>query len=55
MNREDMDLVVNKPIDNSVGAVDDFSDSGIVDLWDYTPGLWKSRQSFNRRNQLLGH
>ena len=43
MNREDMDLVADKPIDNSVGAVNHFSNSGIVDLRNDTPGLWESR------------
>lgn len=55
MNREDMDLVVNQPIDDSVGAVDHFSDSRIVHLWDNTPRLWEGGQSFSGRYQLLGH
>lgn len=55
MNSEDMDLVVNKAINNPVGAVNHFSNSGIVDLRDDTPGLRKGRQSFSRRYQLLGH
>lgn len=55
MNREDMDLVVNKAIHNPVGAANHFANSGIVDLWDDTPGLRKGRQSFNGSNQLLSH
>jgi hypothetical protein len=43
MNREDMDLVADKPIDNSVGAVNHFANSRIVDLWGDTPGLRKGR------------
>ncbi len=55
MNCEDMDLVVNKAIHNPVGSMNHFSHSWIVDLWNDTPRLWKSRQSFNGCNQLLSH
>jgi hypothetical protein len=55
MNCEDMDLVVNKAIHNPVGSMNHFSHGWIVDLWNDTPRLWKSRQSFNRSNQLLSN
>ena len=55
MNREDMDLVADKPIDNSVGAVNHFANSGIVDLRDYTTGLREGRQAFSGSYQLLGY
>lgn len=55
MNRKDMDLVVNKAIHNPVGAVNHFSNSRIVDLWDNTPGLQEGRQSLDGCNQLLSH
>ena len=55
MNREDMDLVVNKAIQNPVGAMNYFANSGIVDLRDDTPGLREGRQSFDGSNQLLSN
>jgi hypothetical protein len=53
MNREDMDPIMDKPIDNSVGALDHFSNGGIVALLDNTPGLREGRQPLNGSDHLL--
>ncbi len=53
VNRQDMDLTMNEPIDNSVGTLNHFSNGGIVHLWNHTPGLREGRQSFYRNDQSL--
>lgn len=53
MNREDMDLSMNEPIDNSIGTLDDFSNGRIVDFRNNSTGLRKGGQPFDSSNQLL--
>jgi len=53
MDCHDMDLSVNEPIDDSVGALDQFSNGGIIDFWYNTSGLRKCGQPFDRSDQLL--
>lgn len=53
VNREDMNLTVNEPIHDAVGAADYFSNSGIIDLWHHTTGFRESRESFYGSNKAL--
>jgi hypothetical protein len=53
VNREDVDFPMDEPVDNPIGALDDFPNGGIVDLWNDTPRLRECRQPFYRSNQLL--
>jgi hypothetical protein len=47
MNCHDMDLFTNKSVYDSIGALDYFSNGGVIDLWNDTSGLRQCGQAFN--------
>jgi hypothetical protein len=53
VNGENMDLAMNEPIDDSVGALDHLPDRWIIGFRDNTSGLREGRQSLDCCNQLL--
>ena len=53
MDCNDMDLFANEPVYDSIGALDYFSNGGVIDLWNDTPGLRQCGQAFNGRDQSL--
>ncbi len=48
VNGEDMDLAMNESIDDSIGALDDFPNGRVIDLWNDAPGLRECGQPFDR-------
>jgi len=54
MNRNDMDLFTNESVYDSIGALDYFAHSGVIDLGDDTARLGQRSQAFNGRDQSLG-
>lgn len=53
MNCQDMDLLANDSIDDSAGALDYFSNGGVIDLWNNTPGLGQCWKAFNGGDSSL--
>jgi len=47
MNCHDMDICTNESVYDSVGALDYFSNGGVIDFWNDTPGLGQCGQAFN--------
>ena len=55
MDCDDMNLFTNESVYDSIGALDYFSNGGVIDLWNDTPGLRQCGQAFNGSDQSLGY
>jgi len=52
MDGEDVNFVpAHQPVNDSVGRLNDFTDRGVSELWDYAARLGERHQAISRRNE----